>query len=138
MTAAKYFIDTNIFIYSVGREHPLKPFCQRVIRDIRDEKISAILNTEIIQEILYRYQSIRELPSGIRLAKEIILLSQKILPVTERDLSLSLEILESYPQIETRDAFHAATMLNNGIQEIISTDTHFDLLPEIKRIDPRS
>jgi hypothetical protein len=133
----QYFIDTNIFIYSVGRDHPLKAPCVKVIQNIRDEKIHAVFSTEIIQEILYRYQSIRELPHGIQLAREAVLLSEKIFPVTARDLSLALEILESHPQIETRDAFHAATMMNNGIKEIISTDAHFDLIPEVKRIDPR-
>ena len=133
----QYFIDTNIFIYSVGRDHPLKSKCASVIRSIREGKIGAILNTEILQEILYRYQSIKELALGIRLAREAVLLAEKILPVTERDLSSALRILESLPQIETRDAFHAATMINNGIKEIVSTDSHFDLLPEVKRIDPR-
>jgi len=47
-----------------------------------------------------------------------------------------MEILESCPQIETRDSFHAATMRNNAIGEIISVDRHFDLIPKIKRIDP--
>ncbi len=136
MTPPQYFIDTNIFIYSVGKDHPLKAKCEKVLQSIRDERIGGILNTEIIQEILYRYQSIKELPLGIRLAREAILLSSKIFPVTERDLSLALEILESHPQIETRDSFHAATMLNNGIREIISTDIHFDLISEIKRINP--
>ncbi|OGP45797.1 MAG: hypothetical protein A3K30_03445 [Deltaproteobacteria bacterium RBG_13_51_10] len=137
MTAPRFFIDTNIFIYSVGREHPLKPACLNIIQSIRHEKINAILNTEIIQEILYRYQSLKALPAGIRLAKEVILLADRVLPVMERDLELALGILESHPQIDTRDAFHAATMINNGIEEIISTDTHFDLIPGIKRIDPR-
>lgn len=35
------------------------------------------------------------------------------------------------------DAIHAATMVNNGIQEIYSTDPHFDHLPEIRRIPPK-
>ncbi|MGB9699535.1 MAG: type II toxin-antitoxin system VapC family toxin [Thermodesulfobacteriota bacterium] len=131
-----YFIDTNIFIYSLGRDHPLKFPCLKVLQSIRDKRICTLLNTEIIQEILYRYQSIRELAIGIKVAKEVIYLAKKILPVTENDLSLALKILESHPQIHIRDAFHAATMINNGIKEIISTDLHFDLISEIKRIDP--
>jgi len=136
MKISQYFIDTNIFIYSVGRDHPLKSNCASAIRRIRDEGIRAILNTEIIQEILYRYQSMRELPLGIKLAREAMALSSKILPVTEGDLSLAIKLLESHPRIDTRDAFHAATMINNEIEEIISTDSHFDLIPGIKRIDP--
>lgn len=136
MNASPYFIDTNIFIYSVGRDHPLRSNCASAIRRIREEEIPAILNTEIIQEILYRYQSIKELQLGIRLAREAMALSSKILSVTERDLALAIELLESHPQIDTRDAFHAATMIHNDIKEIISTDSHFDLIPGINRIDP--
>ena len=131
-----FFIDTNIFIYSVGQDHPLKSQCAAVIRRIQSGEFGAILNTEIIQEVLYRYQSINQLQLGIRLAREAMALSSKIIPVTERDLSLALELLESHPQIDTRDAFHAATMINNEIEEIISTDSHFDLIPGIHRIDP--
>ncbi len=136
MKISQYFIDTNIFIYSVGRDHPLKSNCASAIRRLRDGGIRAIVNTEIIQEILYRYQSLKELRLGIKLAKEAMALSSKILPVTERDLALAIELLESHPQIDTRDAFHAATMINNEVKEIISTDSHFDLIRGIKRIDP--
>lgn len=131
-----YFIDTNVFIYAKGREHALKSPCLRVIQKIRDGDISAIISTEIIQEILTRFQSIKKNPIGIQLAKEAMLISYRILPINERDLSLAIELLEMNPKIETRDCFHAATMINNGIKEIISTDPHFDLISEIKRIDP--
>lgn len=131
-----YFIDTNIFIYSLGREHPLKSPCLKVLQSIKDKKICAVLSTEIIQEILYRYQAIHDLSLGIKAAQEAIKLAHKILPITENDLLLALRILESHPQVATRDAFHAATMINNGIKEIISTDAHFDIIHEIKRIDP--
>jgi uncharacterized protein len=136
MNPPLFFIDTNIFIYSMGRDHPLKSQCAAVLRRIRSEKFGAILNTEIIQEVLYRYQSINQLQLGIRLARDAMALSSKILPVTERDLSLALELLESHLQIDTRDAFHAATMINNDIKDIISTDSHFDLIRGVHRIDP--
>jgi len=131
-----YFFDSNIFIYAVGRDHPLKAPSTAAIQKIRDGKTHAIINTEIIQEILYRFQSLRQLPAGIRLARDAMLIASRILSVTQRDLSLALQLLEAYPRIQTRDAFHAATMINNGIKEIISTDSHFDLISEIKRVDP--
>jgi predicted nucleic acid-binding protein len=136
MSKSIYFIDTNIFLYSAGRDHPLKPGSVNVIHRIRDSEITAVINTEIIQEILYHFQSIKQLPIGIRLAKDTVSISARIFPVEDTDLSLAIELLESYPKIQTRDAFHAATMIHNGINEIISTDPHFDLIHEIKRIDP--
>ncbi|MBN1626966.1 MAG: type II toxin-antitoxin system VapC family toxin [Deltaproteobacteria bacterium] len=131
-----YFIDTNIFIYAKGKDHPLKSSCISMIKKIGNQEITAIINTEVIQEILYRYQSIKKLPSGISLAKEAVKICSLILPVEERDLSLAMEILGSNPRIQTRDAFHAATMLNHNINEILSTDPHFDLIPNIRRIQP--
>jgi predicted nucleic acid-binding protein len=136
MSKSIYFIDTNIFLYSAGRDHPLKPGSVNVIHRIRDSEITAVINTEIIQEILYHFQSIKQLPIGIRLAKDTVSISARIFPVEDTDLSLAIELLESYPKIQTRDAFHAATMIHNGIKEIISTDPHFDLIKQIERIDP--
>ena len=136
MSKPIYFIDTNIFLYSVGRDHPLKPGSVGVIQRIRDGEIRAVINTEIVQEILYHFQSIKQLLVGIRLAKDAVSISSRILPVEEIDLSLAIGLLESYPKIQTRDAFHAATMIHNGIRETISTDLHFGLIQEIKRIDP--
>ena len=136
MSDRSYFIDTNIFLYSVGRDHPLKPASLNAIHLIRDGQIVAVINTEIIQEILYHFQSIKQLSIGVRLAKDAVSISSRILPGEEMDLSLAFELLETYPKIQTRDAFHAATMIHNGIREIVSTDPHFDLINEIKRIDP--
>jgi hypothetical protein len=136
MSKSICFIDTNIFLYSVGRDHPLKPGSVIVIHRIRDGEITAVINTEIIQEILYHFQSIKQFPIGIRLAKDVVSICARILSVEETDLSLAITLLESYPEIQTRAAFHAATMIHNGIKEIISTDPHFDLIDEIKSIDP--
>ena len=136
MSNPSYFVDTNIFLYSIGRDHPLKPASLNAIHLIRDGQIVAVINTEIIQEILYHFQSVKQLSIGVRLAKDVVSISSRILPVGEMDLSLAIELLETYPKIQTRDAFHAATMIYNGIGEIVSTDPHFDLINEIKRIDP--
>ena len=66
----------------------------------------------------------------------MVQLCSAVLPVTVADTRKALDLLKTHQTITSRDAIHAATMINNGIKEIISTDTHFDLLPEIKRIDP--
>jgi predicted nucleic acid-binding protein len=59
-----------------------------------------------------------------------------IFPVRIMDTDKALEILKRVNGITSRDAVHAATMIHNGIKEIISTDPHFDLIQEIKRVDP--
>jgi predicted nucleic acid-binding protein len=46
------------------------------------------------------------------------------------------EILQAHASISVRDAVHVATALRRGIKSILSTDHHFDDLPEITRLNP--
>lgn len=63
-------------------------------------------------------------------------LCEEIWPVDEDDLDKALEILWSASEVKVRDAIHAASMLNRQHSKILSTDTHFDLIDGIVRIDP--
>jgi predicted nucleic acid-binding protein len=60
----------------------------------------------------------------------------EIYPVTLTELEKALRLLKEFPSISSRDAIHAATMLNNGVEKILSTDPHFDIIHGIQRIAP--
>lgn len=129
-------MDTNIIIYSVGKDHPYKEKCQEICLRIAEEEIDAVTSVEVLQEILYRYWSIGRLEDGLTAVAKTQQLTKKVLPVSNKDISRSSEILKKSPQIPPRDAIHIAVMLNNGLKEIISTDKHLDTVKGIKRIDP--
>ncbi|MDD5435155.1 MAG: type II toxin-antitoxin system VapC family toxin [Nitrospira sp.] len=130
-----YFLDSNIIMYILGSPHPLKTPCLRVLEKIRSSKIKVCTNTEVFQEILYRYYSIGKKDHG-HIACELLKdIADPILSVTHEDIIKAISLLNNHP-IPVRDAIHAATMLNHNIRHIISTDTHFDILPEIIRINP--
>ena len=130
------FIDANLIMYSVGSPHPLREPCRMVLKKIKDGLIQVVTNTEVLQEILYRFFSIKK-PSLAALAyTSLVEICVEILPVTLHDMDLALELLKKYPDITARDAVHAATMINNDLNEILSADSHFDLISEIRRIHP--
>jgi len=133
-----YFLDTNILMYAIGRDHPYKEPCIRILELIEDEAIRVVSNVEVLQEILHRYRSLREYEIASNAFVHFKALCDEILPVDEVDLDLAFRILEGAPEIAVRDAIHAATMLNRGLERILSTDTHFDKIEGIVRIDPRS
>jgi len=60
----------------------------------------------------------------------------KIFPIGREDLIESAQILRENFPVSPRDALHVAVMRNNGVNSILSTDTHFDLIPRIQRKDP--
>lgn len=131
-----YFLDSNIIMYILGNPHPLKDHCLRVLEKIRSSQIQVCTNTEVFQEILYRYYSIgkKDLAhTACELLKDI---AEPVHSVTHEDITKAMSLLNQY-SIPVRDAIHTATMLNHNIRHIVSTDTHFDLIPEINRLHPR-
>jgi uncharacterized protein len=137
MTGSAYqFLDANLIMYSLGGPHPLRVSSKRILEKIKNGTLQVVSNTEVLQEILYRYFSTGKQALGELAYTAIIDLCEAILPVTLQETDRALELLKQYPQITSRDAIHAATMLNNGIKEILSADPHFDLISGIRRIDP--
>ncbi len=130
------FIDANLIMYSMGGPHPLREPCKKFLEKIKSGEILGVTNTEVLQEILYRYFSIERRTVGEIAYQSMIDFCTDIFPVRVVDTDKALEILKRVKGITSRDAIHAATMIRNGINEIVSTDPHFDLIHEIKRIDP--
>lgn len=42
-----FFLDANIVMYCLGKEHPLKAACLRIIEQIRDGTLLVCTNTEV-------------------------------------------------------------------------------------------
>jgi predicted nucleic acid-binding protein len=135
----KYFLDSNIFMYAAGREHSFKAPCVAILRRVAREELEALTNAEVLQEILYRYGAIGELQRGLHLARLAVdQVGGDVVPVTLADMQRAFNLVGRYgTRIDARDAVHAATMLNNGLTHVISTDTHFDVIEGITRVDPR-
>ena len=50
-------IDTNVIVYAVGSDHPLKDASERILSDITAGTVTANLDAEALQEILHVYSS---------------------------------------------------------------------------------
>ncbi|MDR5695919.1 MAG: type II toxin-antitoxin system VapC family toxin [Armatimonadota bacterium] len=59
------FIDTNIPMYAAGTPHPLREPARRVILAIANGQLDAVTDSEVFQEILYRYLHIGEREKGL-------------------------------------------------------------------------
>jgi predicted nucleic acid-binding protein len=46
------------------------------------------------------------------------------------------DLVARYPRLTARDLVHVATCLEEGIAEIVTPDRSFDVVAEIRRIDP--
>jgi len=132
------FLDVNIFMYAAGSPHPYKDPCIRILSDVETGALVAAVNTEIFQELLYRYSHIKLADKGVQLCRDILKYPFTILPVTEADIRLAIDLFDSHRVVglKPRDAIHAATMQNNGISQLVSADRDFERLDFVTRIDP--
>lgn len=130
------FLDTNVFLYAAGQPHPQREACAQVLRQVASGRLEATVNSEVLQEILYVLARRGRRDDAIALARHAASLFPDLLPVTRDDLLGACDLMGRYRRLSVRDAIHAATMLRNGLTRIISVDSDFDQIQEIRRIDP--
>jgi len=136
--AGTTFLDTNVFMYAAGRPHAYKSPCLQILSEVEVRRCSAAVDTEVLQEILYRYSHIGLAEKGIQLCQELLSYPLTVLSVTETDIELAVRLFDSHrgTGLKPRDAVHAAVVRNNGISRVVSTDRHFFALTFVTRIDP--
>ena len=132
-----FFLDANVPMYAVGREHRYKAPCLRILEAVATRDLDGVSSSEVVQEILHRFFSLGEREKALSVAADFLaLLRQGILSVGVADMAEVLEIARSYPQLSARDLVHVATMRTNGLKDIVSADAHFDGVAGIIRHDP--
>jgi len=140
MKAPVFFLDANIFMYAAGAAHECKEPCVRILTEVETGQLTAAINTEIIQELLYRYSHIGLADKGLQLSRDVLQYPLSVLSVTLADVNLAIDIYDTHRHegMKPRDAIHVAVMQHNQITHILSTDKHFDALNTITRLDPLS
>ena len=129
-------IDSNIFMYAAGAEHPHKTpslaFLERVARG----DVEAVVDAEALQEILHRYRAIDRWGDGRHvydLARRIV---TAVIPITEEVVDAARALLDGDDRLMARDALHAAVASLHAADAICSYDRDFDRIEGIRRIEP--
>ncbi len=130
-------IDTNVFIYATGRPHPYKESCAEAVRRIERGDIEANIDTELHQEILYRFWSIKRTQDGIAIVDRLLAGFPDPLPVTFEVIREARDIFAAIPELAPRDAIHAGVVRVRGLEGIITTDGRLGKIPGIIRFDPK-
>ncbi len=129
-------IDSNILMYAAGRTHPHREPSAALLAEIARERVEAITNVEVLQEILHRYRAIGQWEKGRRaydLARRIF---RVVIPVTVEMMDDARGLMDRYPRLGARDAVHAAACRLAGAEAICSYDRDFDDIEGLKRIEP--
>lgn len=130
-------VDANVFMYAAGAEHPHKRPSLRFLERVSHRLEDAVVDAEVLQEILHRYRSLGRWDDG----KEVYDLARRIVPVVipidELVMDRARNLLDADHLIMARHALHAAVVLEKGLKAICSFDRDFDRIRGIRRVEPR-
>jgi predicted nucleic acid-binding protein len=129
-------IDANVFIYAAGSEHRYKAPCLRVLRLVEAGDIDANTDIEVFQEVLHFYHARNRTAQGLAVVSHMATQFPFPLPVELPMILTAGRTLKSVPDMEARDAVHAAVVIHSGLDGIISADTDFNDIPGVARFDP--
>ncbi len=128
------FVDSNVPMYVAGRDHPLRAPARRFLDRVRSGEQDACTSTEVLQEILYRYSSLRRLDLAREVYDLFVQIVPTVLPVTLADTDRARDIVCGPAAVSARDALHAGVMLTHGITRIATFDTGFDAIEGVERL----
>jgi predicted nucleic acid-binding protein len=128
-------IDTSVIMYAGGAAHPHRDACRTVLQQVAADDLDAVVSAQVVQEILHRFsQGDRQL--GVRMARSVLDLFGALVPVDRAVMADAVARFGREGGLSGRDALHAATCVVHGMDGIVSVDTDFDGLPDVRRIPP--
>jgi uncharacterized protein len=128
------FVDANVPMYLIGRDHPHKADAQSIVERLAGERRRLVTSSEVFQEILHRFIS-TDRRDKIELAFETLrAIVDQVLAVESADVFAAKDLVHAHPKLSARDAVHAAVMRRREIAEILSFDGGFDGVAGITRL----
>ena len=128
------FVDPSVLLLAMGGPHPLRSGCRDVLAETAAGRLRLHMSVDGGQEILFhrlrrvgRDRAIREFNQVERLV---------VWHAFDIDVLRASRDLVARSHARGRDAVHAATALAAGFATIVSTDSDFDGIPGLTRLDP--
>ena len=89
-------------------------------------RLDALQQTEVLQEILYRYSALKRLDLAGSVYDLFVQLCPVVLPIALADTDRARRLLTDTAGLSARDALHAAVMLNHDLSRIATFDRGFE------------
>lgn len=128
------FVDSNVPMFLVGGDHPLKRRVVEVAPRLVAAREVLVTSAEAFQEIIHRYLAIRD-RAQLNAAYEALETMVSItFDVTKPDVDQARAISAEYDGLSSRDCLHVAVMRRLACSKVWSYDAGFDAVPSFQRI----
>ena len=116
------FVDTNVFMYAVGRPHALRAYAQEFFVEANRSGTPLCTSAEVMQELFHVYLPSGRLQTFDATLALIASAGVDVWPLEEADVVLARQLHEQYPALQARDVCHLASCRRRGVREIKTFD----------------
>jgi predicted nucleic acid-binding protein len=116
------FVDTNVFMYAVGRSHPLQEEARTFFSSAATDQEAIYTSSEVMQELLHAYLPVNRMAT---LDNALDLITRTIIevwPLEADDTILARQLHDQYPEHSARDLCHFASCRRRGVSTIKTFD----------------
>ncbi len=116
------FVDTNIFMYFVGADHPRRDEARAFLVDASERDIRLVTSAEVLQEILHRYLRTGQSRLANAAFDLVDATVSEVWPVERHDVDLARKLWSQHPGLEARDLIHLACCVRREPHRVITFD----------------
>lgn len=116
------FVDTNVFMYAVGRAHPLKEEARVFFVEQMRRGERLVTSAEVLQELLHAYLPVNRLATldaALALAKAR---AADVWALEDADAEFARDLVATHRGLGARDLLHVACCTRRGVEQIKTFD----------------
>lgn len=116
------FVDSDVFVYAVGRAHPLREKAQGFFLQSSQEGKRLVTSAEVLQEFLHIYlplERMQTLDAALDLATLGV---DQVIPVGAEAVIHARHLVDKHPGLTARDLLHLAICHIENIKELKTFD----------------
>lgn len=130
------YLDSNIFIHSLIGDDSRSNSCSEVTTNIIKKEINAGTSILTWDEFFYAIKKEIGKEKALEESKTFLSMPNLVFFNATSEIILKAQSLIEKYNLDPRDAIHAATAIINKCDSIVSDDSDFDKIKEIKRKAP--
>lgn len=114
------FVDTNVIMFAVGREHPLRAPAREFFEENLD--LGLCSSAEVLQELVHAYlpvQRARALDAAFQLVERCI---PRVFSIDAEDVRSVRSLVDRFPALGSRDLLHLAVCRRHDVKKIKTFD----------------
>jgi predicted nucleic acid-binding protein len=129
------FVDSNVFVYAVGRSHPLRDEAQTFFLESKKRGVPLVTSAEVLQELLHVYLPVGRLETLDAALELAIGCVDHIFPIDADTVTRARTLADLHPGLTARDLLHLSVCQGNNIKGIKTFDRN--LFASFKRTSER-